>query len=470
MKNTALHPDWPVLKTYDQDHLAHIALPLGGIGTGTVSLGGRGDLRDWEIVNRPAKGFIPGERFSGKPFFALWAKPKGGEAITRALEGPLDLDRYEGASGSGAHNHGLPRFANCSFAAAYPFGQVLLSDPGVPVRVRLEAFNPLVPTDADASGLPVAVLRYHLTNPTRQKIDISVCGSVPNFIGTDGKEGAPSKNHNRFRQLKNLSGVFMDSRGVDPKAAQWGSMALSTTAKTGLSARTAWLKAGWGTSQLDFWDDFSHNGRLENRQASGVDAPMASLAVSTSLAPGQSKAITFLLTWHFPNRMTWTPSKDSCCGDEDTIGNYYTTQYRNAWDAAVKIAPRLNALEKQSLSFVTAFCQSDLPHEVKESALFNLSTLRTQTCFRTPDGHFFGWEGCSDDAGCCLGSCTHVWNYEQATAFLFGDLARSMREIEFLHALRPDGMMSFRVSLPLSRALDFGKAAADGQMGCVVKV
>ena len=34
MSKTALHPDWPVLKTYDRDHLARIALPLGGIGTG----------------------------------------------------------------------------------------------------------------------------------------------------------------------------------------------------------------------------------------------------------------------------------------------------------------------------------------------------------------------------------------------------------------------------------------------------
>lgn len=41
---------WPILTEYDQEHLTRIALPLGGIGTGTVSLGGRGDLRDWEIA------------------------------------------------------------------------------------------------------------------------------------------------------------------------------------------------------------------------------------------------------------------------------------------------------------------------------------------------------------------------------------------------------------------------------------
>ena len=46
---------WPVLKRYDQDHIGRIALPLGGIGTGTFCLGGRGDLRYWEIMNRDAQ-------------------------------------------------------------------------------------------------------------------------------------------------------------------------------------------------------------------------------------------------------------------------------------------------------------------------------------------------------------------------------------------------------------------------------
>lgn len=40
---------WPVLKTYDQQHIDRIAMPVGGIGTGTVSLSGYGAIIDWEI-------------------------------------------------------------------------------------------------------------------------------------------------------------------------------------------------------------------------------------------------------------------------------------------------------------------------------------------------------------------------------------------------------------------------------------
>src|SRR2546427_1585947 len=67
--NVATNSSWPVLTRYDEQHLARIAMPLGGIGTGTISIGGRGDLRDWELVNKPAKGYAP-----PNTFFALCAK------------------------------------------------------------------------------------------------------------------------------------------------------------------------------------------------------------------------------------------------------------------------------------------------------------------------------------------------------------------------------------------------------------
>src|SRR6266496_4222999 len=201
---------WPILTRYDQAHLDRIALPLGGIGTGTVSLGGRGNLHDWEIVNRPAKGFTP-----PNCFFALYTRPAGRPAVARALEGILP-QHYEGAIGSTAANRGLPRFRSCSFAAAYPFGQVLLADPDVPLDVRIEAFNPLIPADADSSGIPVAILRFVLSNPTDQPISASVCGSLQNFIGMDGSEGAPSHNVNQFRRSDGavpLQGLALVSEG-----------------------------------------------------------------------------------------------------------------------------------------------------------------------------------------------------------------------------------------------------------------
>ncbi len=474
---------WPVLRRYDGKHLAKIAMPLGGIGTGSVSLGGRGDLRDWEIMNRPAKGFTPEPAntyalSSLGPFFAIYVKDSKGKTQARGLEGPIDPSLYEGPFGSTAANHGLPRFRDCSFAAAYPLAQVMLSDKDMKVDVTLQAFNPLIPCDADKSGMPLAVLRYIVKNKTKEPLKISVCGSLPNFIGEDGsgekgdykgdfvlKSGRA--NRNEFRKGHSIKGMYMYSKGVAQRAPQWGSIALATTSTEKTSHRVAWLPSGsWGKPALDFWDDFSKDGVLEERVADPKDQmPMASLAVPLDLQPGQTLPVTFLISWHFPNRLSWTPHNN----ENDRVGNYYTTVYKDAWDVAEKAAAQLNELEEKTLEFASVFCKSSLPDTVKEAALFNLSTLRSQTCFRTEDGRFYGWEGSGNHIGSCHGSCTHVWNYEQATPFLFGELAKMMREIEFGHATDDRGLMSFRVNLPLERANEFNKAAADGQMGCIMK-
>jgi non-lysosomal glucosylceramidase len=469
MSSSARVP-WPVLTHYDQDHLKRIALPLGGIGTGTVSLGGRGDLRNWEIVNRPAKGWGPQHTF-----FALYVRTADGQPVARVLEGALDDADFEGPSGSTAPNHGLPRFRSCSFDAAYPFGQVNLHDPGVPLDVRIEAFNPLVPGDADRSGIPVAVLRFVLHNPSTVPVEAAVCGNLQNFVGTDGLHGAASQNRNHMIHEGGVRGILLDSAGVDPRAEQWGTMALATTSPD-VTYRTAWPDLNWGNTLLDFWDDWSDDGRLEQR-SSTADMPVASLAAHGMIEPGATVEHTFVLAWHFPNRQSWTPGgkgawlqQGACDDGAPTIGNYYTTLYNDAWDIANRTTKELPDLEAVTVRFVQAFCASDLPAVVKEAALFNISTLRTQTCFRTPDGYFWGWEGHFDHHGSCYGSCTHVWNYEQATAFLFGDLACRMREVEFLHATREDGHMSFRVHLPLEHATAWGIAAADGQMGAIMKL
>ncbi|MCE2853370.1 MAG: non-lysosomal glucosylceramidase [Chloroflexaceae bacterium] len=476
----------PVIRRYDQQHLRTIALPLGGIGTGTVSLGGRGDLRDWEIGNRPAKKFRP-----DTAFVALRVCAPGGTPTLIALEGPLEADEYQGAYGSPAAHHGLPRFRNCTFEAAYPFGMVHLSDPAVPVSVTIEGFNPLIPPNASDSGIPMAALTYHIHNHSDTPLTVDVVASIQNHLGTiympggysasivndffqiSDEEKAKRRNTIDYVTATNIHALrYTPSTSVRGSEAD-GSMVLALIGANDVTHRTGWADYTWGDSLLDFWDDLRADGRLDARSSTALK-PIGSLAQHTQVAPHADVRVTFMLTWHFPNRVAWRSEEYGAMhfGEytDTIIGNEYTTRYRDAWDVVVQTAPRLQDLRAQTLEFVTALAESSLPQPIIEAALFNLSTLRSQTTFRTPDGRLFGWEGTDDARGSCFGTCTHVWNYEQATAFLFGALAKTMRENEFLYATRPDGQMSFRIGLPLSIAQAWPTAAADGQMGCIVKL
>ena len=54
--------------------------------------------------------------------------------------------------------------------------------------MTVKGFNPLVPGDAEASGIPIAVLCYEVTNTSQTPVDVSICGSIRNFIGKDGSK------------------------------------------------------------------------------------------------------------------------------------------------------------------------------------------------------------------------------------------------------------------------------------------
>ena len=464
--------NWPILKVYEGKYLQEVAMPLGGIGTGTVSLGGRGDLRDWELMNRGAMGYLPAFKFvpptiANGPFFALYYKEKNKKSNIKVLEGPVSIDEYYGDWGSEAVNSGFPRFQQTVFGAAYPFAQVNFKHKDVPLDVRLEAFNPLIVGDADKSGIPVAVLRYVITNNADKSVAISLVGMVPNYIGADGWSGAPNKNYNEYRESEDIKGLYMYSKGVDKKDVNWGTMALTTTSTTGVSYRTSWAKMGWNWTFREFWDDFIADGKLtdhpydEDSKKTKIKTPPATLAVKQILEPGESKTITFMLTWHFPNRRAWDHGSHYGGGGKEIVGNYYTTLYKDAWDVANKTAAELESLENRTIDFVSSLVNSDIPQVLKEAGLFNLNNLRSQTVFRTADGLPFGFEGtgsikgtkigASRSSGWGFGTCTHVWNYESTTPFLFGDLAMKFREVEFMHAVNDNGGQSHRVGLPIKK-------------------
>src|SRR5690242_6907607 len=138
-------------RSYTNEYAGEVAFPVGGIGTGTVSIGGRGELREWEIFNRPAK-----RRILPFSFVALWVRPEGGSGAIRVVEGPLPPP-FRGSNGfSRESGQGLPHFQKTRFIGTYPIAKVDFEDSALPVAVSLEAFNPFIPLNVDDSSLPVA--------------------------------------------------------------------------------------------------------------------------------------------------------------------------------------------------------------------------------------------------------------------------------------------------------------------------
>jgi uncharacterized protein (DUF608 family) len=448
--------------------LKTISFPLGGVTAGSLGLGGRGQLVDWEIFNRPNKGFRPLYAFP-----AIWVQVEGSRPVARVLESRI-LPPYEGPDGLGSSDvPGLSRLEAATFTGEYPLARIDFEDRLLPVEVALEAFSPFIPHEPDESGLPVAILRYSVANPGDRAVSVSIALSIENPVsakreaGDDARQKLDEGRRNEYRGEREIAGLVMGNSALaanDPMAGEF--VLAATRSGAEVSHWQGWPAGRWWNAPLHFWDRFSKSGDLGAQPA--PHNVVGVLCLKRTIPAGQMASFEFFLGWRFPNRtpdwMGWSAPEGE---GKTVVGNSYAARFKSAWEAVSYTAAHLRELEARTRMFTNALRASTLPAAVKEAASANLSTLATTTCFRTADGEFHAFEGSGDNSGCCFGNCTHVWNYETATAFLFPSFARSLRRSAFGHSMDDAGALRFRQLLPADKAR-FGYAAADGQMGQII--
>lgn len=469
-------------RTYTGVNLAMISFPLGGIGTGSVGLSGHGGLVDWEIFNRPNIG-----SYYPKTFPIVWAREKGQKPVCRVLQAPA-LPPHVGNGCGDPHlsGEGLPHMDSCTFRGEYPFAWIDFKCQKLPVEVSLEAYNPFIPNDPEASGFPAAILRYTVTNTTDNPVEATVAWSLLNMVGTLGvAERDPSsrgvefgygQNINQLVDRAGIRGLQFTSQKYAPDHPRFGSMALATPDRS-VTILRYWLRAPWFTPMHDFWDMFSAKGVFTEREyppSSEGQTDAGAVGVRLHLKPGESKTASFYLTWYFPvfEKYWHDCGQPGCCEPKTTRPtwkNYYASRFTSALDVAVQLHKDEKALHTRTRQFHEALFGSTLPPEVLDAVSSQMSILKTTTCIRLTDGTFYAFEGCFPGAGCCEGSCTHVWNYQQALPFLFPSLERTMRVADYRYNMREEGSLCFRLQLPLGAQPNDYHACADGQMGGVMK-
>jgi len=460
-----------VLKAHP-DTSQQAAFLLGGIGTGNISIGSRGELHDFEIFNNPAKG-----KTIDNTFFSIWVKKENEPPDARILESCYKPP-YTGHHGaSSSKQGGLPRLESASIRGEYPFVWVDFQDAELPVNVCLEAFTPFIPLNADDSGIPAIVFRYRVKNISDKNVEVSVAGSLANVTGYDGfdpfgnmkTDGSPcNKEHN----TDSVRGVFFTNEKLQPHQLNFGSLALMTCDEN-VSIKPNWHTTGHWDGITDFWDDFSSDGKVGDtpsyKNLTGTHTAVGSLAIHHTLRPGEERDFEFVMSWYFPTRLfCWDTVQ--CESDGRITKNYYATLFRDAWDAGSYLLRELERLENTTRDFHRALFSTTVPDYVLDAVSSNITQLRSNTCFRIEDGTFLGWEGSNLEEGSCYGTCTHVWNYAQTVAFLFPELERSARRVEFLIETDDDGSMMYRSTRVFGLPVFWKMPAADGQMGVLMRL
>lgn len=443
------------------DHLSRIAFPLGGMGAGMICVEGAGAFSHVSLRHRPEVFHQP------CLFAAVSVKGRPGkENPAKVLEGPVQGWKLFGApnTGNGAPGatYGLPRFRGVAFAARFPFATITLTDPKMPLRVELTAWSPFIPGDADTASLPVAGLEYCFTNPTRQSLEVVFSFNAKNFMVVG----------NNAQAIKPLRGGFILWGGA-PAERPWEEGAFAAVVdEADVKVNHAWFRGGWWDPLTMAWRDIASAAAYDRPPVTeGGPSPGATLFVPFTLAPGASRTLTVKLAWYV-GRTNLRIGKDpsGAPGPTEPYRPWYAEQFKGVEEVMDFWRTRYEELRRGTQAFTDCFYDTTLPPEVIEAVAANLTILKSPTVLRQADGRLWGWEGCSDNSGCCHGTCTHVWNYAQAIPHLFPALERTLRETEFAISQNPQGHQMFRSNLPIRPVEHDFHAAADGQLGGIMKV
>jgi uncharacterized protein (DUF608 family) len=452
--------------------LNRIAFPLGGIGAGMLCLEGGGAISHLSLRHHP-------EVFNEPLCFAALCIRDERENVARILEGPVPRHKplfpwgeavvVGAGSGAPGRSYGLPRFNEARFEARFPFALLKLQHPRMPVEVQIVGWSPFSPGNADDSSLPVAALEYGFVNRSEARVDAIFSFHSANFMT---QLGAPPPS-----VLERPSGFVLWQPGSPNAPHQEGAFSISLD-DPDTRVNCQWFRGGWFDALTMTWKAVQEGAMptagtvTEGRPSAG-----GSLYLPLALAPGETRTLRLRFAWYVPHSLLRTDSgrtvpvsefesegrTEPCYrpwyagrfADVDAVDRYWRESYAR--------------LHTESQRFSDCFHDTTLPPEVVEAVSANLSILKSPTVLRQLDGRLWAWEGCGDRGGCCPGSCTHVWNYAQALPHLFPELERSLRQTEFEESQDESGHGNFRASLPIRPAAHDFHAAADGQLGGVLK-
>ena len=343
-----------------------------------------------------------------------------------------------------------------SFRGEYPVGRVTYEYADFPAKVTLEAFSPFIPLNTKDSALPVTVMRYTVTNRSDDAMKVDLGGWLENAVCPYTDDVSLGKRSNELEQVGGRTSILstIDDTGAITKEHGYGSSALTILKGEGIRVGGSTSLSHWGKLEQLF---IELDSTTEDSVTKSLDKSLVGgLSASVELEPGESKDITFLISWYFPFHQNADVGVGKLFGHR-----HYLPWFQSAAEVADYVAEKRESLIDGTLLWNKTWYDSTLPHWLLDRSIISLDCVATQTFHWFDNGRPWAWEG----VYCCEGTCTHVFHYAQAISRIFPELERNLREqVDYGVAFNEkNGAVGYR-------GMPNQKAADDGQAGTILRV
>lgn len=476
---------------YEGEHLAACNFPLGGFGAGQVHLQGDGTLQGWHVLNQEdTKGDMMPKPTQNVPacFFAISAAAEGEQPHNYLLATPQNYTYENTGLPSYRESHvspesvqrlqELPGIRSLTLQGRYPIADVTYDVPGLPVELTLEAMSPMIPGEARRSAFPGAVFTFVAKNQGPKAVTVRLMQAQMNFVGWDGKADAMGKqtafwggNVNTPFFAKGLAGLAMSSSQVKADSACFGSLCVAAVVQgddkefviLGNGAPEEGISViGGASTETELWSNFAAG--QEVPAAAALPTPPSSpgssycggVVQSFVVPPHASRSVSFILTWHFANRLRSDQLDGWAAHLPAIIGAKYSTWFQDAQAVATALHEESELLLSATRSYRDTVYRSTMPENLIQSAAGRAAILGSPTMFWSEDGIVLGFEG----NHCCPLNCSHVYGYGILLERLFPEIAQNMQYSAFVRTWDDANGVTMR----------FGQGfAIDGALASVIK-
>jgi len=351
------------------------AVPLGGLGAGTVELRADGKLHDWNIFNNsPADG---DKVQLEESLFFLRVKEKDKDPRAWAL--CTHPPKY------------LPAMEEIRYSGGYPVSRLQYKDPDLPLHVTLYGLSEFHIHKAEESATPAAVFSFILENPTEKKLETSLMFNLPNYI--EGKY-----------QIDNCLKLIKE-----------GQSSVSGEMMVTMTGEDLAISGIQSNSVLKFHRHFAASGEFTEKSVGNYSTEgmgkHGALAGKTTLEPGQKKLITVVLSWYFPYRRH----------AGEVLGNYYINLFDNVNQVTDRVIANLPDILDDVGKWHQLCFDNTLPEWLQDAMVNSVATMaKTGIWFK--DGRWRQWESFS----CPAVDPVHIHFYcSLPYAWFFPELRRS---------------------------------------------